>query len=116
MPHERSAVYLSPLSLAGARERLRSVSAWWSQVQFAGSPPNPAGGASRLPAVLLLVVAALILFPKLNRPLLDPDEGRQAEVAREMLAHGDLVLPRLRGSPYLEKPPLQYWLTAAAYT
>ena len=63
-----------------------------------------------------MVLAALVLFPKLNRPLLDPDEGRQAEVAREMLAHEDLLVPRLRGKPYLEKPPLQYWLTIAAYS
>jgi dolichol-phosphate mannosyltransferase len=56
------------------------------------------------------------LFPKLNHPLLDPDEGRQAEIPREMLAHHDLLLPRMAGQPYYEKPPLQYWLTAAVYS
>src|SRR5262249_7604061 len=50
-----------------------------------------------------------------QQPLLDPDEGRQAEVAREMLAHQDWVVPRLLGDPYYEKPPLQYWLTTLAY-
>ena len=39
-------------------------------------------------------------------PLLDPDEGRNAEVAREMMAGGDFVLPRLDGLPYLDKPVL----------
>ncbi|HYL06264.1 MAG TPA: glycosyltransferase family 39 protein [Thermoanaerobaculia bacterium] len=38
--------------------------------------------------------------------LLDPDEGRNAEVAREMMASGDFVLPHLDGLPYLDKPVL----------
>jgi 4-amino-4-deoxy-L-arabinose transferase-like glycosyltransferase len=47
--------------------------------------------------------------------LLEPDEGRYAEIPREMLVFGDWVTPRLDGIVYLEKPPLQYWITAAAY-
>jgi 4-amino-4-deoxy-L-arabinose transferase-like glycosyltransferase len=63
-----------------------------------------------------MVLAGLLLFPELNVPLLDPDEGRQAEIPREMLAHDDFLTPRMLGLPYYEKPPLQYWLTAASYT
>src|ERR1700692_2814244 len=49
-----------------------------------------------------------------QRPLFDPDEGRYAEIPREMLASGDWVIPHLNGVAYLEKPPLQYWATAVA--
>jgi 4-amino-4-deoxy-L-arabinose transferase-like glycosyltransferase len=49
------------------------------------------------------------------RGLYNPDEGRYAEIPREMLATGDWVIPHLNGLVYIEKPPLQYWATAVAY-
>ncbi|HXZ59496.1 MAG TPA: phospholipid carrier-dependent glycosyltransferase [Steroidobacteraceae bacterium] len=64
-------------------------------------------------AWLVLAVAWFATAPV--RPLLDPDEGRYAEIPREMLASGDLVTPRFDGLKYFEKPPLQYWATAAVY-
>ena len=59
-----------------------------------------------------VVVAYLALLPAV--PLLEPDEGRYAEIPREMLASGDFVTPRLNGLLYFAKPPLYYWLTAAS--
>ncbi len=50
-----------------------------------------------------------------TRGLFWPDEGRYAEIAREMLMSGDYVTPRLNGLKYFEKPPLQYWFSALAF-
>ena len=54
------------------------------------------------------------LVPLLMRPLWEPDEARYAEIPREMLALGDWLTPRLNYVLYFEKPPLQYWLSAAS--
>jgi 4-amino-4-deoxy-L-arabinose transferase-like glycosyltransferase len=62
------------------------------------------------------IVLAAAWFATLQvRPMLDPDEGRYAEIPREMLASGDWITPRLDDLKYFEKPPLQYWATAVAY-
>ncbi|MBV8805916.1 MAG: glycosyltransferase family 39 protein, partial [Sinobacteraceae bacterium] len=66
--------------------------------------------------MLWVVLAALWFVTMPIRPLLDPDEGRYAEIPREMAATGDWITPRLDGLKYFEKPPLQYWATAAAYS
>ncbi|SMF98012.1 glycosyltransferase family 39 protein [Burkholderia singularis] len=76
---------------------------------------------SRLPlnrAALLLLVAALavIWFAPLGlRHLVPSDEGRYAEMAREMFATGDWITPRYNGYKYFEKPPLQTWMNALTF-
>jgi 4-amino-4-deoxy-L-arabinose transferase-like glycosyltransferase len=65
---------------------------------------------------LLLAVAGCIFFAWLGRlPLLEPDEGRNAEVAREMLASGDWLIPHFDSLPYLDKPPVFFWSVAMAF-
>ena len=63
----------------------------------------------------ITVLAAVVYFAGLGSyPLLDPDEGRYAEIPREMLESGDFITPRLNYVEYFEKPPLFYWLTAGS--
>lgn len=68
------------------------------------------------PARTWLAIAAVALAASLLLatafPLLDPDEGRNAEVAREMLAGGDWLVPHLAGMAYLDKPPALFWAEA----
>ena len=71
---------------------------------------------SRSLLAVLWLRLALLWFVPLNSPhLFDPDEGRYAEIPREMVASGDWVTPRLDGIKYFEKPALQYWATAVAF-
>jgi 4-amino-4-deoxy-L-arabinose transferase-like glycosyltransferase len=62
-----------------------------------------------------LVIGLFYFWGVSTLPFLDPDEGMTAEIAREMLASGDWIVPRFNGVVYIEKPPLMYWLTAASY-
>lgn len=60
-------------------------------------------------------LALLLYLVGLGRPALwEPDEGRYAEIAREMVASHDYITPRDNFIRYFEKPPLVYWLTAAS--
>jgi len=71
-----------------------------------------------LPRAVLALLVLLALFvgvDNMQRPLAHPDEGRYSEISREMAASGDWVTPRLNGIKYFEKPPLQYWASAAAF-
>ena len=77
-------------------------------------PPSPSEKSWRYDLALLAVLfGALFAWRLGSAPLLNPDEGRYAEVPREMVASGDWITPRLNGVPYFEKPPLMYWAVAA---
>jgi 4-amino-4-deoxy-L-arabinose transferase-like glycosyltransferase len=69
------------------------------------------------PLLLALALVGLVLFfYRLGvPPLMDPDEGRYAEIAREFFVLKDWLIPHLNLLPYLEKPPLVYWLTGLGF-
>ncbi len=64
--------------------------------------------------LLLLLFGFLFLHGLGNAPLIDPDEGRYAEIPREMLVQSDFITPTLNYVKYFEKPPLLYWANAAS--
>jgi 4-amino-4-deoxy-L-arabinose transferase-like glycosyltransferase len=69
-----------------------------------------------LQPVLLAAVSCSLFFARLDTALLEPEETRYAEIAREMFAAGEWVVPLYHGQPYFDKPPLLYWLVMASYS
>ncbi|CAB3774490.1 Undecaprenyl phosphate-alpha-4-amino-4-deoxy-L-arabinose arabinosyl transferase [Paraburkholderia humisilvae] len=89
------------------------------------APVDTITTAARVPHTLplsrtaMLLVALLFVgawFAQLNyRHLIPNDEGRYAEMAREMFVTGDWITPRYNGYKYFEKPPLQIWFNALTF-
>ena len=87
----------------------------WQKTLFPGQVATDS--KIRIASLLVLVILpAILLYPCLHFHLLEPDEGRYAEIPREMLARGEWVVPYLQGEPYLDKPPLLYWLVMLSYS
>lgn len=64
----------------------------------------------------LILFCYLFLFLNLGHyRLLDVDETRYVNIARAMLFNSDYITPYLNFEPFLEKPPLFYWLTVLSY-
>lgn len=67
------------------------------------------------PYFLIAIIGVVLYFPFLGGvPLFDWDEVNFAECAREMIASGNYVQPQIDFQPFWEKPPLFFWLQAAA--
>jgi 4-amino-4-deoxy-L-arabinose transferase-like glycosyltransferase len=96
----------------------RHVLGWipylWTQVLFPGDACTPEPIRTRS-LLILLVLPALLLYVSMAFPLFEPDEGRYAEIPREMMVRGEWVVPYLQAEPYLDKPPLLYWLVNLGY-
>jgi len=91
--------YEAHQSANGLLTRLREVATRWRWLE---------------PLLLVLMLSVWFGYELGSRELWSPDEGRYAEIPREMLATGDFLTPRLNGVKYFEKPPLMYWLEAGA--
>jgi 4-amino-4-deoxy-L-arabinose transferase-like glycosyltransferase len=62
--------------------------------------------------LIVLALSPLWLCGIFGRSLWTPDEPREADIAWRMSHQGDWTLPQLAGRPFLEKPPLSYWMSA----
>src|SRR5262245_40544672 len=105
-------------AMAGTVPFPGTIQAWlrllWSRVLS----PGPADTTIRIRLLALLVVAclpALLIYPSRTFLLLEPDEARYAQIPKEMLERGEWIVPTLQGEPYLDKPPLLYWLVRLSY-
>ena len=66
--------------------------------------------------LLLLAVCLFVLFYQIGTAgLFEPDEGRNAEKAREILLLNDWITPHENFFPVLDKPVFFYWLIAISY-
>jgi 4-amino-4-deoxy-L-arabinose transferase-like glycosyltransferase len=64
---------------------------------------------------LLAAVAVGFLLPSADLAPLERAEIYFLDGARTMVESGDWVVPRYRGEPFFDKPPLTYWLVAASF-
>src|SRR5579885_3489419 len=88
----------------------------WSQRLFpAGPEEQPPGGWFWAGLAFLAVLAGALLLTGLSYPLYEPDEGRYAEIGREMLASGNWVVLMLNNTPHHDKPPMFGWLVAGIF-
>ncbi len=59
---------------------------------------------------LSLIVLTRGLFIDVTR-----DSGKYASIAKEIYIHGNWINLTIHGEPYLQKPPLMFWLSALSY-
>jgi 4-amino-4-deoxy-L-arabinose transferase-like glycosyltransferase len=98
---------------------------WWMKVMFPGSTrmsdaiyadSTPASRLAHRGAwTVLFALTCVLFFARLDHPLLEPEEGRYAEIPRQMLAEGRFMTPVYYGEDYWQKPPLLYWLVMLSY-
>jgi 4-amino-4-deoxy-L-arabinose transferase-like glycosyltransferase len=65
--------------------------------------------------ILITFFLLIYITPLGTHGLFEPDEGRYAEIPREMIESGDYITPKLNYVKYFEKPVLTYWMSAASF-
>jgi 4-amino-4-deoxy-L-arabinose transferase-like glycosyltransferase len=98
----------------GPNSLLGWIPCFWTRVIFPGKP-DAVSAWRWTPLFILILTSGVLHYPGLGHFLFEPDEGRYAQIPREMLTSGDWIVPTLQGEPYLEKPPLFYWLVMGCY-
>ena len=83
-------------------------------VDVAGSHTQTRSRAGLVALCCCLVLSPLWLLTMFDRGLWTPDEPREADIGWRMSLQQDHAIPNLAGRPFLEKPPLAYWASAAA--
>ena len=66
-------------------------------------------------ALLLFGCVVFHILGTWSLPLIDRDEPRFAEASREMIEHGNYIVPYFNNQLRLDKPPLTYWAQVASY-
>jgi 4-amino-4-deoxy-L-arabinose transferase-like glycosyltransferase len=66
------------------------------------------------PLLALVLLVPLWIIGVVGRAGWTPDEPREHDIAYNMLQSGDVVVPQLAGAPFIEKPPLAYWVQSAS--
>jgi 4-amino-4-deoxy-L-arabinose transferase-like glycosyltransferase len=74
----------------------------------------PTAGARGWIPVILLALAPMWIIGTLDRGAWTPDEPREADIAWRMSVQSNWALPHLAKQPFLEKPPLSYWMSAGS--
>jgi len=132
MTSQRKFGYGSPIGVSPKRYLLsekvlsRLVSRNWHYGQFRwlfGSPPSqpsPTGGRSLTKrhwhsGLLALIAAISLLSGNASLPLIDRDEPRFVQAAREMIQRGEWVVPYFNQAYRFDKPVMTYWLMRASF-
>ena len=61
---------------------------------------------------MVLLLTGVIFGSRLGEAIPGGEEPRRGQVAREMIASGDWIVPRQQGEPFLSRPPVQIWAIA----
>ncbi len=93
-------------ALTGARRYAATMASISNQ-------PGAAAPALSRVALTALLLGLIALAGIANHELWTPDEPREAAIALAMRRSGDVIVPRLAGAPFVEKPPLAYAVSAA---
>ena len=67
------------------------------------------------PLITLILIGGFVSFVGISNELWTPDEPRDAAIGRAMWESFDWIIPRLNGEPFLEKPPLYWWVQSSVF-